>query len=242
MTELIDLLEGKTIFLDPRTGGLGGSFYENPQLQPYSPLPLKWAFEQLIRYPTATLIDVGASTGCFTLLSRHHPALEVWAFEPVELTFDVLRENIYLNALQDKAHPFKLGVSNYNGEGTLHTVIADGGKGVSIVDGKAAWHKATEESKIDVITLDTFCALHEIIPTMIKIDTEGQELLVLKGASETIQKYHPFLLFEYSQENADQFGLTARDTIELIEEWGYTWSNPESMDIWAVHKLWEQIK
>ncbi len=241
MTTLVDLLENKPVFLDDRSGELGGSFYLNPTLMPYSPLPLKWAYEQLIRYEHAVLLDIGASTGCFTLLSRHHPNLEVYAFEPVELTYQVLKENIYLNALTTKAHAYQMAVSDYNGTGILHTIISDGGKGVSIVDGTPAWHKAVEDSEIEVVTIDSFCTLHNITPTMIKIDTEGQELSVLKGAAEIIEKYKPFILAEYSQENADQFGIAARDMIPMLENWGYMWSNPEGLDILAVHKDWETV-
>ena len=187
------------------------------------------------------MLDVGASTGCFTLLSRHHPDLQVWAFEPVDLTHRVLCENIYLNGLTKKAFPYQLAVSDYNGTGILHTVIADGGKGVSIVDGLPAYHKAVEDSEIEVVTIDAFCALHNIAPTLIKIDVEGNEKAVLNGARETIAKYKPYLMFEYSQENTDQYHVVVSDTIKLIEEWGYYWTLPE-VDVLAVHKDWEQIK
>ena len=242
MTTLVNLLgDSHPVFLDDRSALLGGSFYLNPDLQPYSPLPLRWAYDQLIRYPKAVLIDCGASSGCFTLLSRHHPNLEVYAFEPVDLTYRVLEANVYLNGLNDKVHLYQMGVSNYDGKGILHTVIADGGKGVSIVDGTPAYHKAVEDSEIEVVTIDSFCALHDIVPTMIKIDTEGQEKFVLEGAQETIEKYKPFLLFEYSAENADQYGIKVSDMILMIEAWGYTWSNPETTDIWAVPIGWEKL-
>lgn len=239
---LVNLLgDDKPVFVDERTAELGGSFWLNPYLMPYSPLPLKWAFDQLIVYPKAVMLDIGASTGCFTLLSKHHTHLEVHAFEPVDLTYRVLNENIYLNQLGDKVTAYKMAVSNYSGNGTLHTVIADGGKGVSIVDGKPAWHKATEESEIQVITVDDFCDLYDVNPTIIKIDVEGNEKAVLEGAEATIKKCRPFILTEYSAENADQFGAVPRDMIMMLESWGYVWSNPEGMDLWCVNKDWELI-
>lgn len=232
--------DGYPVLLDPRTANLGGSFYFDP-LRPYSPLPLKWCYEQLFRYPQAVLIDVGASTGCYSLLSKHHPDLTVYAFEPVPLTHEVLKENVRLNGLEHKIHVYPFGVADYNGIGIVHVVIADGGKGVSIVNGKPAYHKAFTNERVRVVNLDHFCERNNVVPTFIKIDCEGSEELVLRGAENIIQKYHPFLLFEYSQENADQFGLVMSNTIQLIEEWGYTWSNPEGTDIWAVHIEWENI-
>lgn len=228
------------VIVDDRTAGLGGSFYYEP-LRPYSPAPLVWVWEQLSRYPRATLLDVGASTGCYSLLAAHHPGLSVWAFEPVQLTCQVLRANVALNNLDGRVHVRGRAVSNYQGEGVLHTVKADGGKGVSIVDGTPAYHKDCEQSRVNVVTIDAFCKRHNIVPTVIKIDVEGQELFVLEGARETIEQYKPFLLFEHSLENANQFNINPVDAIQMIEKWGYVWSNPEQNDIYATPIGWESI-
>lgn len=239
--EVALLNDTRMVTVDDRTALLGGSFYKQPHLQPYSPVPLRWCFDQLIRYPSCTLIDVGASTGAFTLLSALHPDLLVHAFEPTELAYRVLQENVYLNNLTEKVIINRKAVSNYNGEGTSHTVDDIGGLGVSIVNGTPEYHKQTTPSPIEVVTLDSYCTAHSIAPRFIKIDVEGQEKYVLEGARNIIEKYHPFLLFEYQQVNADQYGIVARDMIEMIEEWGYTWTMPEGLDVFAVYKHWEEL-
>lgn len=242
MTIPVNLIgDGLPVVVDDRTAQLGGAFYYDP-LRPYSPLPMKWAYEQLIRYPKVTLIDVGASTGCYTLLAKHHPDMTVYAFEPVPLTYEVLKANIELNGLSRKVYDYQAGISNYDGEGVVHVVTADGGKGVSIVNGTPAVHKVTEAVPIQVAMLDTICDQWGIVPTVIKIDTEGGEKLVLQGAEATIKKYHPFILTEYSVENAYQFGYGADEIIGLLESWGYVWTNPEGTDLWCVHREWESIK
>lgn len=228
------------VLVDDRTAGLGGSFYYSP-LRPYSPAPLAWVWEQLKRYPRATLIDVGASTGCYSLLAAHHPGLNVYAFEPVPLTCSVLRANVRLNGIENRVKVFGKAASNYNGVGVLHAVKDDGGKGVSIVDGKPAYHKDCEQSRVNVVTLDSICKRYGIAPTVLKIDVEGAERWVLEGARETIEKYRPFLLFESSMENSNQFGYNPSDCIAMLEQWNYTWSNPEGTDIWAVPVGWETI-
>lgn len=233
------LNDTRIVQCDERTGGLGGSFYNNPHLQVYSPLPLRWCFDRLIIYPKATLLDIGASTGSFTLLSALHPDLTVHAFEPVKVTRRILNENIYLNELTQKCFTYPFAVSNYNGDGIMNVIKDDGGKGVSLLDGKPAWHKDTEPTPVQVVTIDSFCETWNVKPTFIKADTEGNEKAVLEGAEETIYKYQPYLLFEYQQVNADQYGYNIRDTIEMIESWGYTWVCPEGLDIWAVPKNWE---
>lgn len=242
MTIPVNLIgDGCPVVVDDRSAELGGSFYYEP-LRPYSPLPLKWCYEQLMLFPKATLIDVGASTGCFSLLAKHHPDLTVYAFEPVSLTYRVLLENIYLNDLMHKVEPYRSGVSNYDGTGILHSIKNIGGSGVSMVDGKPAWHKDCDDLPIEVVTLDTFCAQHKVVPTFIKIDTEGNEKAVLLGAAATIQKYHPFLLFETSAENTDQYGYNPHELVKLVEDWGYQWRSPEGLDLWCVHKEWESLK
>lgn len=239
---LVNLMDDRyPVMVDERSAQLGGSFYLNPDLQPYSPLPLKWAYQQLMHYEKATLFDIGASTGSFTLLSKHHPYLEVHAFEPVQLTSIVLRENVYLNQLSDRVIVNEVGISNYNGAGTMHVIKDIGGLGVSILDGQPAGHKDTEPFQVEVMTVDKYCKMFHATPTMLKIDTEGAEKLVLEGAQETIEKHHPFLLFEYQQVNCDQYGYRARDMIKMVEDWGYTWTCPEGLDIMAVPIGWETL-
>jgi FkbM family methyltransferase len=220
---------------------IGGSFYENP-LRPYSPVPIKWCWDQLIRYPRAVFIDCGASAGSFSLLAKHHPDLHVYAFEPVPLAARILRENVYLNDLMDKVTVLETGVSNYSGNGTMHVVKDIGGLGVSLLDGIPAYHKDCADLQVKVVKIDDIC-LHEtgdIIPTLIKSDCEGSDLFTLQGAEKTIQKYHPFLCIEYSQENADQFGYPVHRIVELVEDFGYTWISPEGIDLFCVHKEWDK--
>lgn len=241
MSIAVDLIPPNLpVLVDDRTATLGGSFYYKP-LRPYSVPPLEWCYEQLKRYPKATLLDVGASTGCYSLLAKHHADLQVYAFEPVPLTWEVLSANIKLNDLEDRVVAARMAVSNHTGVGDMNVVIADGGKGVSIFEGTPAYHKVVEQVRTHVTTLDSFCESWDIHPTFIKIDTEGGEKYVLEGAEETILKYKPFILCEYSPENVGQYGYNPTDIIRLLESWGYVWSNPEGSDLWCVPMGWESV-
>lgn len=228
------------VLVDDATPDFGGSFYGTP-LRPYSPLPIRWAYEQLIRYPKATLIDVGANTGCYTLLAKHHPDMTVHAFEPVHRTFEVLQRNVHLNDLESKVTLNQLAVSNYKGVGTLHSIRATGGSGVSMVDGIPAYHKDVLDSPVAVLTLDQYCKANKVCPTLLKIDTEGGDKFVLEGAHQTIKKYHPFIIIEISAENTNQYGYPPSEIIALLEKLDYVWSSPEGTDAWCVYKDWESI-
>lgn len=237
----VDLLsDGRTVLLDDRTAQLGGSFHGNP-LQVYSPAPLQWAYEQLSKQTSPVLLDVGASTGCYALLAALIPELTVWAFEPAPLTYQVLKENIRSNELQKRVNYYPIAISNYEGFGVAHIPVADNQKGIAIVDGTPASHKATEPVPVRVVTLDGFCRRNSVEPTLIKVDCEGGELYVLKGASGIIEKYRPMIIAEYSQENCNQYGLQASALTDLLESWGYIWSNPTGTDILAIPPKWDVI-
>lgn len=241
MTLKATLFEDKVVTVDDKTAALGGSFYDTPP-RAYAPKPLQWCYEQLMLRPRALLLDVGASTGSYALLAKFHPDLTVHAFEPVLETHQVLKHNMVLNGLTNRVHAYPVAVGDINGSGVMNVVIPDGSKGLSMLGGIPAKHKLVQRVTVNVITLDAFCALHSIIPTFIKIDTEGSELAVLQGAARTIMAHHPDLLFEFSQENANQYEVDANETTALIEQWGYVWQNPDGSDIWAIHPEWNSIR
>lgn len=238
VVNLID--DGLPVLVDDRTADMGGSFYYTP-LRPYSPAPLAWAYEQLSRYEEATLLDVGAHTGCYSLLATHHPNLTVHAFEPVANTCAVLRENVALNDLQNKVTVNQMGVSNYNGTGRLYAIRSPQGSGISMVDGKPAHHKDVIESAIPVTSIDHYVKQNKLAPTLIKIDTEGGERMVLEGAVKTLKKYHPLIVCEYSGENTSQYGYPPSDIVRFIESMGYVFTSPEGTDLFCVHLDWQQI-
>lgn len=239
VVNLID--DGCPVLVDDRCQDMGGSFYYTP-LRPYSPAPLKWCYEHLNYYPDPVLLDVGTHVGCYTLLAKHVPNLQVCAFEPVPNTFEVLMANIDLNELSSQVIAFQTGVSYYKGIGQLHAIRSPQGSGISMVDGTPAHHKDVITQPVDVTTIDYFCKHSKIIPTFIKIDTEGGEKHVLRGARETIEKYRPFIICEYSSENTGQYGYMPNEIIKLLEDLGYSWVNSEGTDLFCVPLDWQAIQ
>jgi hypothetical protein len=68
--------------------------------------------------------------------------------------------------------------------------------------------------QVEQTTIDKFVARHGCRPDLIKIDTEGNELRVLKGAWETVQSCRPLLIFESWSGDRD-------DLFQMLEEVGY---------------------
>lgn len=56
----------------------------------------------------------------------------------------------------------------------------------------------------------------EYVPALIKIDVEGAELHVMRGAAETIARHRPFVLFEHGAGGADAYGSTPGEVHELL--------------------------
>jgi hypothetical protein len=54
-------------------------------------------------------------------------------------------------------------------------------------------------------------------PALIKIDVEGAELGVLKGAVETLQRHRPHVLFEHGAGGADLYGTTPVEVFDLLD-------------------------
>jgi FkbM family methyltransferase len=55
------------------------------------------------------------------------------------------------------------------------------------------------------------------VPTLIKIDVEGAELQVLRGAVDTLERHRPFVLFEHGSGGADLYGTRPQDVYDLLD-------------------------
>ena len=209
---------GKEINLCQTTELLGGSFYAD--LTIYDEDKLQAFYELLKERQCKTLLDIGASTGSYSLLPLVLPGLQVWSFEPCVRTFTALALNMVFNDLP-KNRLRMIAMSDYVGDGILHEVINDRTKALSMVNGKPASHKICEDRRVIIDTIDNFCTFNSIEPGAIKIDVEGNELAVLSGAEKIIRKYHPVIQCEYSQENANQYGYNVESIKHLLMCYDY---------------------
>jgi FkbM family methyltransferase len=82
-------------------------------------------------------------------------------------------------------------------------------------------HENTE--KIPEITIDKYVQNSGVVPDAIGIDTEGSELLILKGGEKTLSKYKPKLFISVHPDLGERdYGVTREQTIAYIESLGYT--------------------
>ena len=141
------------------------------------------AFREAVR-PGMVALDVGANVGAYsTLLGRWVGSSgSVFAFEPSPPAFQGLVRHIALNHLSAVVTPICAAVGQAST--TARLVVAG-----SVGESRLAIPSDGDELTIPVpvTTIDEFCGREPIAPDFIKIDVEGSELAVLRGARETIR-------------------------------------------------------
>lgn len=137
-----------------------------------------------------TVIDIGANIGSFSMLINDlYPRSTIHAFEPIPSTFNCLQSNLGPNK---RIITNNLGISSKNGWTTMKhnpnkSVISSIVKKGNI--------------KVKLTTIDSYIEKNNIkFIDLLKIDAEGHELEVLKGAKKTLSKTK-YLLLEVTVKN-----------------------------------------
>ncbi len=125
-------------------------------------------------------IDIGANLGSYSQLASGLCKCKSVAFEPVPTTFKRLYENIKINDLIGKVHLRNLALHNEKKEKILFSI--DKGPCNSIVESSYQG----EKKFVEVSSLDIECGSFD--PVLLKIDVEGFEENILKGALKILQK------------------------------------------------------
>jgi FkbM family methyltransferase len=165
--------------------------------------------------PGGTLYDVGANIGFISIevACSGIPNLNVYAFEPQPRLAEKIAISGILNRTErlevfDLVLGDEIGTAQIHvGRNPSHTSLVPRGSGCQSVSGL-------------MMTVDEL-VFREIVvpPSLIKLDVEGAELLVLKGAREVCVKYRPYLVFECDS-NMVRFGYEKSDLFDLIRSFG----------------------
>lgn len=137
-------------------------------------------------------LDVGANAGAYALLLGQWvgPAGRVFAFEPGPEIFRGLAQHIALNDLEGIVRPVMAAVGEHETTARLLVSPTAGESRLAAPSDAAPVTIATP-----VTTIDRFCACERIAPSFIKVDVEGWELAVLRGARDTIRQHPNLALF-----------------------------------------------
>jgi len=171
--------------------------------------------------PGMRAIDVGANFGSYTrcLSELVGPAGEVWSIEPVPMTFDVLRSGV--ESLEaGNVRLLHSAVSDAVGMVRMQVpVYPTGGENfyeARIVDSATPGLRTVE---VPAVSLDRLC---ERMPhvDLVKVDVEGHEWAVVRGADALIRRCRPIWLVEISG-NPDDDATNASKVFAFMAERGY---------------------
>ena len=137
--------------------------------------------------PDELVADVGACVGTHTIFLASICACRVLAFEPYPPSLDLLREHVDLNTVGDRVRifPFALGASHTKGAARVRA----GPQALS-----TAVIEPSPKGPIEVVPLASLAIPDPI--TLLKIDVEGMEVDVLRGAETVIRRDGPLIYVE----------------------------------------------
>jgi FkbM family methyltransferase len=148
--------------------------------------------------PGMTFVDVGANVGLYSVpASKKVQGGKVFAFEPTPWTYQVLLENIRLNNLKNVCAE-RFAVGDAEGEAVLKLNVA-GKEGLNTIGRPAHEFSDIQGSeRVPITRLDDFVDRYSIQRVdVLKIDVEGAELLVLRGAQRLLRRPDaPLIVYE----------------------------------------------
>jgi FkbM family methyltransferase len=174
-----------------------------------------------LKYGTiSTVFDVGANVGQTANWIRHYvPDARLYCFEPVSSVYEELVKNTgSMKNIQTACIAF----GDKNEEVTIrlhreHSVLN------SLKAELMNWDEDTVEEKVTVLRMDDYCRDKHIQHIdLLKIDTEGFELNVLKGAADLLLREKVgFILCEVGFLRSNERNTYFADMCELLSQFGY---------------------
>jgi FkbM family methyltransferase len=229
------------MFLPPEWGGIAKlAFTFRERYEPELP------FLEQILSPGMTFVDAGACYGLYTLAASKivGESGRVITFEPASRAFRVLRKNIALNSLANVlAYP--LALTTNSGKALLYHHPNVG------CDSLGRDHSFTETAEeVGTESLDNVLRKISVSHVdVIKMDVQGAEELVLRGAKEILTSSRPAVIFEVYPPGTVLLGLSPNGAWDFLGSLGYEFflvdrqgtlrrelSLPADRNVVAVHK------
>ena len=148
------------------------------------------------------IIDAGGYVGDTALLFSSYTDKSIHVFEASPSNMDIIRETIRLNQLENIV-PVSKALGEKSGTATFS--LGERNSCNSLVERPG--YNYPNHIEVPVITLDDYVRENNLEVGLIKVDIEGGEQLLLKGAVETICTQHPILLISIYHSANDFFEI-----------------------------------
>jgi FkbM family methyltransferase len=174
--------------------------------------------------PGMTVLDVGAHHGLYTLLSSIRVGTDgrVVAFEPSPRERERLKRHIQSNGCRN-VQVIPTALSSSSGKSSFFLV--EGASDYCNSLRPPAVQAKTRQVEVEVTTLDEFLAKTSMNAVdFVKLDVEGAELDVLKGATKLLRSNtRPILLVEVYDIRTEPWQYRACEIVQFLNALGYRW-------------------
>lgn len=172
------------------------------------------------KYHFNFMVDVGANVGLHSLFAAIQLNIpNVKAFEPDKQTYSRLKKNLEMNAIESQVTALNFALSDAESEIVMMrpNKSNDGGNYIAERSKGSDTHEVTK-----AILLDDFLVEFEHASAgMMKIDVEGAEAKVIRGARKLIESGVIKVIFvELCDKHLKRFGDTSAELVRLIESYG----------------------
>ena len=189
----------------------------------FEPLTIR-EYRKLIR-PGNIVLDIGANIGAHTLhlAQAVGPLGMVHAFEPTDAAFAKLKNNLDLNPeLKTRVHCHQLMLLDHCEEAP-HAPIYASWPLTNAPDLHPLHHaRLMTADHAQTSTLDLFLDTSNIQHVdFVKIDIDGFESRMLRGASRMLQLWRPLMIIELAPHQLDEFGTSIEELVQLLADAHY---------------------
>jgi FkbM family methyltransferase len=178
--------------------------------------------------PHADVLDIGANIGFYTVAgARRLTTGRLLAAEPTGATFKRLSENVRRNGVLDRVLLFNGMIGANKGQGQIHFVPGmEEYSSMKIPEHLAVKNQELCTETVPIERVDDLVDEHDLHPAVLKVDVEGAEFSVFKGALNTISKYRPVVISEIWKNPTKADGHSGAELVQMFENLDYVVRDP----------------
>lgn len=220
----------------------------------YEKCEMNYIGSYLKNHDSKNVLDIGGNVGIFSLdLAVDNDSLIFYIFEPIPNTYKKLLDNLKLNNINEKNFKtFNIGLSDKAGSFDFYLPATDEAASMQPIEdsfyrkGSNEMGEYTGKDKMEKVvclvdTVDNIVASKGIDNIgFIKIDVEGNEKFVLKGAKETLSKFKPLVYCELLRIHSARFGYHPNEVIDYMAEFGYKCYVMKDKELIQIDKITEE--
>lgn len=164
-----------------------------------------------------TILDIGGHIGLFAVITARLVGQrgKVFSFEPTPFTRSILTELVNLNECQKIIEVRGEAVSSKSGK----TIFFDTDDPISNANSLVRTERSKKEIPVTMISVDEFVKERGLIVNCLKIDVEGAELDVLRGAKETFTTQRPVARLGLHPPFITQNGQSLDDIWQILSDY-----------------------